>query len=212
MVTSMSMSRTRGRGLLAVVGMALAVVLAGCSDATPAEEVRAGDGGDASSRDGSSGVGTVYPGQPVRGSTIAPPSGADGTTGSDGSVAPGGTAGGSEPGQVEPSPPTQGGTQPPAGEAFPPIKADPGDRRHPWDGHTVGADGRTLAFTYYAGVEPCSVFDSIVAEEGSDAVRVTIYERSGPEGVACIMLAQQKSATVTLDAPLGARRLVDGAV
>ena len=51
-----------------------------------------------------------------------------------------------------------------------------------------------------------------MAEEGPETVRVTIYERSGPDGVVCIMLAQQKSATVTLDTPLGARRLVDGAI
>lgn len=95
-----------------------------------------------------------------------------------------------------------------------PLPADPGDGRHPhpWDDHTVGTDGRTLTFTYYAGVAPCSVHDSIVAEEGPETVRVTIYERSGPDGVVCIMLAQQKSATVTLDTPLGARRLVDGAI
>jgi hypothetical protein len=94
------------------------------------------------------------------------------------------------------------------------VPADPNDPRHPhpWDGYTLGADGRTLTFTYYAGVAPCSVFDSIVADEGADAVRVTIYEHSGPEGVACIMLAQQKSASVTLQASLGGRTLVDGAV
>jgi len=86
----------------------------------------------------------------------------------------------------------------------------PGDRRHPqpWESYTLAADDRTLTFTYYAGVEPCSVFDSIVADEGPDAVRVTIFERSGPDGVACIMLAQQKSATVTLQAPLAGRPVV----
>ncbi len=89
----------------------------------------------------------------------------------------------------------------------------PADRRqaHRWDGYTVGADGATLTFTYYAGVEPCSVFDSIVADEGADSVRVTIYEHSGPDGVACIMIAELKSATVTLAAPLGGRQLIDGA-
>jgi hypothetical protein len=89
----------------------------------------------------------------------------------------------------------------------------PGDLRQPhrWEGFTVGADGSTLTFTYYAGVEPCSGFDSIVADEGAESVRVTIYEHPGPEGVACIMLAQLKSATVTLGSPLGGRRVLDGA-
>ena len=42
-------------------------------------------------------------------------------------------------------------------------------------------------------------------------VTVTIYERSdvGPD-VACIAMAQQKSATVTLGADLGGRTVVDG--
>ena len=55
------------------------------------------------------------------------------------------------------------------------------------------------------------MFDSIVAEEGPDTVRVSIYERSGPAGTVCIMMAQLKSATVTLAAPLGGRTVVDGA-
>ena len=80
-----------------------------------------------------------------------------------------------------------------------------------WESFQVGADGRTLVFTYYAGVAPCSVFDSINAVEGPTQVTVTIYERSdvGPD-VACIAMAQQKSATVTLGADLGGRTVVDG--
>jgi len=197
---------TRIRCRLAAACVALAIVLTACSDATPAEEVRAD--GSGASRGGATGNGSIQPGLPADTSTSAPgvgdtPPGADGGSGSDGG----------QPGQVEPSPPA-GGNAPPPGEALPPVRTVPGDGRHPqpWDGHTVGGDGRTLTFTYYAGVAPCSIFDSIVAEEGPDAVRVTIYEHSGPEGVACIMLAQQKSASVTLAAPLGGRRLVDGAI
>ena len=197
---------------LAAAALALVVVLAGCSDTTPSQDVRAGSGGGTSSGAGSSKAGDASSATPVDGATTLPlPDGA-------GSNGDGGTAGATEPGQpgqVDPSPPVKGGSPaPPPGGAFPPPSAGPGAARdpHPWDDYTVGADGRTLTFTYWAGVEPCSVFDSIVAEEGPDSVRVTIYERSGPEGVACIMLALQKSATVSLDSPLGARRLVDGAV
>ncbi len=82
---------------------------------------------------------------------------------------------------------------------------------HRWEGYTVGPDGATLTFSYYAGVEPCSAFDSIVADEGPDSVRVTVYERPGPEGAVCIMIAELKTASVTLAAPLGARTVVDGA-
>ena len=62
----------------------------------------------------------------------------------------------------------------------PPSTPAPPDGRHPsgWESFEVGADGRTLVFTYYAGVPPCSVFDSIDAVEGPTQVTVTIYERS----------------------------------
>jgi|GEM_PF-4155357 len=93
------------------------------------------------------------------------------------------------------------------------VTTVPGDRRlpHRWEGYTVAEDGATLTFTYYAGVAPCSVFDAIVADETPDSVRVSIYEHPGPDGVACIALAQRKSASVTLAAPLGRRTVVDGA-
>jgi len=184
------------RRRILVAGIALAVALAGCSDARPDEEVRAGDAG--SSRAGSTKVTDVPPGSAAGASTTTTVV-----------VTPGTEPG--QPGQVDPTPPAEGGAEPPAG-SLPPVTTDPNDPRHPhgWDAFTVGADGRTLTFTYYAGVAPCSVFDSIVADEGAVSVRVTIYEHSGPEGVACIMLAQQKSASVTLGAPLGGRTVVDG--
>ena len=164
---------------------ALTLALAACSEDKPTQEVRSG----------SPAVTTV----PSRPSSSAPP-----------------TAG--APGSVDPSPPVTGspGAGEPAGDAgrtLPPATTTPGEKgpAHRWEGYTVGADGVTLTFTYYAGVEPCSVFDSVVAEEGPDTVRVSIYERSGPGETVCIMMAQLKSATVTLAAPLGGRTVVDGA-
>jgi hypothetical protein len=167
-----------------------ALALAGCTDSSTVQEVRAGSSGPAP---------TVPPGSPPDTATSSPPD-------------EGATAG--RPGQVDPSPPRvpPGGTEPPAAES-PPVTGGPGDGRlpHRWERYTVASDGRTLTFTYYAGVEPCSVPDSIVADEQPDTVEVTVYERPGPPGVACIMLAQEKSAVVTLAAPLGARTVVDGA-
>jgi hypothetical protein len=87
------------------------------------------------------------------------------------------------------------------------------DRRaQRWQDYTVGPDGRTLTFRYYAGVEPCSVFDSIDAQEAPTTVTVTVYERDdAAPGQACPMLAKEKHASVTLREPLGSRRVVDGA-
>ncbi|MEA2828285.1 MAG: hypothetical protein QOG43_2724 [Actinomycetota bacterium] len=169
------------------VALALAVGMAGCSDGNPVQQVRTGRAGPPATDP------TVVPTLPSSPTSTAPPA----------TERPVDEVPGSEP-PVSPVPPAT--TVPPATDV-PDARRQP----HRWEGYTVAADGATLTFTYYAGVEPCSAFDSIVADEGPDSVRVTIYEHSGPAGVACIMLAQLKSATVTLAAPLGGRQLIDGA-
>ncbi len=168
--------------MLAAAGVSLALALAGCADSNPDEEVRAGR---TTATTGSTVVTTVPSGQ----TSTAPAPGPTPTPG--------------------PAP-----TSPPADEDPSPTTTIPGDRGQPhrWEDYTVGADGATLTFTYYAGVEPCSVFDSIVADEGADSVRVTIYEKAAGGETMCIMIAQLKSATVTLTAPLGGRTVIDGAV
>lgn len=94
-----------------------------------------------------------------------------------------------------------------------PTTRFPGDTRRavPWDRYTASTDGRTLTFSYYSGVPPCSIEDGMQVEETSATVRVTIYERDGSQGQPCIALAQQKFATATLATPLGNRTVVDGA-
>jgi hypothetical protein len=94
-----------------------------------------------------------------------------------------------------------------------PTTRVPGDTRRAvgWDRYVASPDGRTLTFTYYSGVPPCSIDDGIQAEESSSAVRVTIFERDGSNGQPCIAIAQQKSATVSLSSPLNGRTVVDGA-
>jgi len=94
-----------------------------------------------------------------------------------------------------------------------PTTRFPGETRRAvgWDRYTASGDGRTLAFSYYSGVPPCSIEDGTQVEESGATVRVTIYERDGSQGQPCILIAQQKSASVTLATPLGNRRVVDGA-
>lgn len=94
-----------------------------------------------------------------------------------------------------------------------PTTRFPGDTRRAvgWDRYTASGDGRTLTFSYYSGVPPCSVADGIQVEESSATVRVTIYERDDSRGQPCIAIAQQKSTSVTLATPLGNRTVVDGA-
>jgi hypothetical protein len=80
-----------------------------------------------------------------------------------------------------------------------------------WESYTVSSDGRTLTFKYWSGVDACSKFDHASADESPSRVVVTIWERDVTNGNPCVAMAQEKFATVTLQAPLGNRTVVDGA-
>ena len=88
-----------------------------------------------------------------------------------------------------------------------------GLRSRPFDATTVGEDGRTITIDFVSGVEPCYVLGRIDVDEGPNAVRITVFEGHLPsdEDIACIDLGVFKTTTVTLDAPLGDRVIVDGA-
>ncbi|MDQ0796786.1 hypothetical protein [Streptomyces sp. B1I3] len=69
------------------------------------------------------------------------------------------------------------------------------------------ADGRTLEVTFWGGV--CGEYTAHATESGS-TVRVTVTaSKPDPEEV-CIMIAETQTRTVTLDAPLDGRAVVDG--
>ncbi|MFG2562218.1 hypothetical protein [Streptomyces sp. NPDC048496] len=70
------------------------------------------------------------------------------------------------------------------------------------------ADGRTLRVTFWGGV--CSTYTAS-ATESADAVRVTITESTPDPKKVCIMIAKELTRTVTLDAPLGDRQVLDAA-
>ena len=80
-----------------------------------------------------------------------------------------------------------------------------------WESYTVSSDGRTLTFKYWSGVDACSKFDHASADESPSRVVVTIWERDVTNGNPCVAMAQEKFATVVLQAPLGNRAVVDGA-
>lgn len=88
-----------------------------------------------------------------------------------------------------------------------------GLRARPFDGASVGDDGRTITIDFVSGVEPCYVLGRIDVDEGRDAVTITLFEGhiDTGEDVACIDLGVLKRTTVTLDGPVGDRTIVDGA-
>ncbi|MDF6021580.1 hypothetical protein [Streptomyces sp. JH34] len=73
---------------------------------------------------------------------------------------------------------------------------------------SYSADGRTLEVTFWGGV--CSTYAARASEDGT-SVRVTVTESKPDPGKACIMIAKELTRKVTLDAPLGGRKVVDAA-
>lgn len=54
------------------------------------------------------------------------------------------------------------------------------------------ADGSiTVTATWWSGVEPCNVLDSVVVDQEDGGWAITLREGHGPEDVACIAIAEQ---------------------
>jgi len=151
--------------------------------------------------------------------TIAGCSGAAGPTvkpGQDGSRAPGPTAvpggqggsagggqsggsGGGVGGGVPVDPPPIGGANDGANLVVPrPGQLDP----HPVSvaALSVAVDGRhvSVRLTWWSGVEPCYVLDSVGVARDGQTIVLTAIEGHGPERVACIEIAQLKATIVDL--------------
>ncbi|GFM96638.1 hypothetical protein Sfulv_14490 [Streptomyces fulvorobeus] len=73
---------------------------------------------------------------------------------------------------------------------------------------SYGADGRTLTVTFWGGV--CSAY-AAHAEESAGEVRVSVTERPRESKKVCVLVAKELKRTVTLDEPVGDRRIVDAA-
>ena len=86
-------------------------------------------------------------------------------------------------------------------------------RSHIFDHVVVNDDGSSVTVFFWSGVEPCYVLDHVDVDEGPDAVTITLFEGHDTSGgdVACIDIALLKKVVVQLDAPVGDRRIVDGA-
>lgn len=110
------------------------------------------------------------------------------------------------------------GTSAPATPAVAPSPTRPkGHTLHPrkvrWEKAKPSRDGRTLTIVWWSGVEPCHVLDRVKVRQTAKSVTVTLYEgpARGSRDAVCIEIAIQKSTTVKLKAPLGKRKVIDGA-
>lgn len=102
---------------------------------------------------------------------------------------------------------------PDAETTYPPIEVEgdlAGDGFVPGDGTLISVDGNTVTVGFWMGVEDCYGIERIdIAEtETKVTVDVTIAERDLDQ--VCISLAEARSVTVELDAPLGGRILEFG--
>ncbi|MEV0145123.1 MULTISPECIES: hypothetical protein [unclassified Nonomuraea] len=86
-------------------------------------------------------------------------------------------------------------------------------RKVPWLKAQALSKGRKVRLVWSSGVEPCTVLDRVKVKETAKTVTVTLYEGASPKAknVACILIAIEKTTTVKLKAPLGKRKIVDGA-
>ncbi|MGW2654832.1 hypothetical protein ACWC1D_14435 [Streptomyces sp. NPDC001478] len=90
-----------------------------------------------------------------------------------------------------------------------PATQEPGDSTGTPSGPVIlsyATDGRTLSVTFWGGA--CSTYTASADEDGA-TVRVTVTEKKGDPGRACIMVAKQLTRSVTLDRPLGDRTVMD---
>lgn len=71
---------------------------------------------------------------------------------------------------------------------------------------SYSADGRTLSVTFWGGA--CSTYGVSASEDGT-AVRVTVTESTPDPKKVCVTIAKELTRTVTLDQPLGDRKVID---
>ncbi|MET9800775.1 hypothetical protein [Streptomyces sp. NPDC006368] len=76
------------------------------------------------------------------------------------------------------------------------------------ESYRVDGAGRKLTVTFWGGV--CSTY-TVKAAESATQVRVTVVESPPEPERYCIAIAQEQTASVTLDKPLGDRKVVDAA-
>lgn len=84
----------------------------------------------------------------------------------------------------------------------------------PWERAEPVGDAR-LRVHWTGGVEPCYVLDRVEVTETAETVTVTLFQGSDPTAPpdqACIEIGVFKAVEVDLEAPLGDRTVVDGAL
>ena len=80
---------------------------------------------------------------------------------------------------------------------------------HPWDSAEV-LGRRTVQVTFYGGVEECYGLDRVEVRERPTRVVISVFTGRKPGAGVCIEIAELQAVRVTLDRPVGDRKIVDG--
>lgn len=81
------------------------------------------------------------------------------------------------------------------------------------DSLTARVDGSTIVVTasWFSGVEPCNVLDTVIVAKGEGSFSITLREGHGPEDVACIAIAELHKTEIAIpDVAPGAYQITDG--
>ena len=78
---------------------------------------------------------------------------------------------------------------------------------------TEELSARKVLITFYGGVAPCDVLDSVKVKYGEKTVTISLFSGSDPKkpDAVCIQIAQLKAVEVELTEDLDGRALKDGA-
>jgi hypothetical protein len=161
---------SRLRRPLVLAGFVAALSLGGCSSgAAPATSPASSESPSASG-------------------PVSTPGGGGGSSGDTGS----GIGASVEPGPVDPIPGQPKLVIPLPGRLNPhPVGASSFEPAV--NGHHV-----LVKVTWYSGVEPCSVLDSVAVERVANAIAITLIEGSSDASAICIEIAQHKATIVDL--------------
>ncbi|MDF2734635.1 MAG: hypothetical protein K0S97_1258 [Chloroflexota bacterium] len=81
------------------------------------------------------------------------------------------------------------------------------------DSLTARVDGSTIVVTasWFSGVEPCNILDTIIVAKGEASYAITLREGRGPEDVACIAIAELHKTEIAIpDVAPGTYQITDG--
>lgn len=80
------------------------------------------------------------------------------------------------------------------------------------DSLTARVDGSTIVVTatWFSGVEPCSILDTVIVTKGQGSYSITLREGHGPQDVVCIAIAELHKAEIAIpDVAPGTYQITD---